>query len=356
MSLPALEVPTLDDMVALLEGQLPSGFPINDTDPFGVWNTFKRLAAEAGIDARAYLAGVVPQGFILTATGPWLDAHAQSQGLRRIQSSFTEGNVTFSLSAPGTVPAGAIVATPPDVNGEELRYRVIQDTPGNPPSVLVPVRAESPGSRYNAASGRISRLLTVLPFVSGVGNAEGWISEAGVDPESDDELRERILLSWPAQSYAGIDDNYVFWARQVPGIVKVRVLEHPRGQGTVDVLIAPRSGLPTAQQIADVQAIINRYRPYTADPLVRAPGTQAVGMDLTVYTREGKGAAYWQGLALEVYQEQGIGEVFYPSSVLERLHADPLVRGAVAASMTPVTPAGDTLVVAGAINVSEVIG
>jgi len=96
------------------------------------------------------------------------------------------------------VPDGMKVSTPPDFDGDQFIYAVDLDgdnyvTPseqGNSDFVEVSVVAEEEGSDYNVGSGRISRLRSPPPGVESVNNPAA--ATGGEDPETNDELRERI--------------------------------------------------------------------------------------------------------------------------------------------------------------------
>lgn len=321
MSLPELPIPTLAEHVDTLWQALPANFPIQNRDPFSRWGTLVALAAQAGIDARVFTAGLLPVGFATEATGDWLDLHAAGLSLTRIEASNTEGEVRFITAGSGVVPAGTVVQTNSG-SGDELRYLVVDDTEIAAPSTLVLVRAEQPGSRYNVGAGRITTLVTLLPFVQDVTNDEGWITSGGVDRETDELLRQRILLRFPAAGAGTTYHAYILQAREVPGIVKVRVMDqHPRGQGTVDVIVAPVRGAPTVEQIAAAQALVEARRPVTADVLVKAPTLQPADVAVTLYPRTGVTTTpqVWQARIQAVIDSLGIGDALYPSSIVKAL-------------------------------------
>lgn len=355
MTLPDLPIPTLADHVADLALSLPPNFPIQNIDPFGRFGTLMALAAQAGIDARVFLASMLGVGFPTEATGDYLDLHAQAVSLTRIQAGHTFGFVRFVTPGIGTVPAGTIVQT--DGDGTELRYRVTEDTPISSPSSLVPVMSEGVGTVYNVGTGRIGTLVTLLPFVESVTNDADWITQAGVDQETDALLRERIRLRWPASGTGTTYHAYILQAREVPGLVKVRVMDnHPRGQGTVDVIVAPVSGAPTDAQISAAQLLADARRPVTADVLVRPPTLQPVALAVQLYPLPGvtTSLAAWQARIQAVIDAVGIGETLYPSSITRALLATGELRGLqFAQDDAPIAPLSPThLITSGVIGVT----
>lgn len=352
---PTIPLPTLAETLEELRRLIPAGSPLNNRDPFGVWETYTTLAAQVRVDDRATINALLPQGYPVTATGAWLDQHARSLGLSRIPARRAEHDVLFSVRGAGTVPAGSIVQTELDFAGNARRFVVVQDTDLPVTGGLVRVVAEEPGTAYNVGAGRIQGLVTVLPFVTGIRNDPDTLVVAGVDAETDDLLRERLRLRWPALSRGSTYHAYVSWAREVPGIVKVKVLdEHPRGQGTVDVVVAPQSGMPTSQQISEVDALVQVRRPITANALVRAPTAHEVNVNLRLFVtpQADRDTAHWAARVQAVFDALTIGETFHPSRLADALHNHVDVLGVELSSpIAHVTPAPDALVVPGRVTV-----
>ena len=352
---PYIPQPSLADALAELRSLIPAGSPLNNRDPFGVWEVYLTLLAQVRVDDVATLNGVLPQGFPVTATGLWLDRHAQSLGLARIPAQRAEHQVYFSVRQPGMVPAGSVLQTELDYQGNALRFLVTEDTEVPYPGGLVTVRAEQPGTLHNVGPGRIQQLVTVLAFVERVTNQDDSLTVAGVDQETDQLLRERLLLRWPALGRGSTYHAYLSWAREVPGITKVVVLdEHPRGQGTVDVIVAPDRGLPSSAQLQEVDALVQARRPLTADVQVRAPDLVPLDIDLTIHRTPGDvtDLPTWEARVQQVLDAQTIGQTFFPSRLSDALHNSAAVQGVVIDKpLAPVQVSRDALVVSGQIRV-----
>jgi uncharacterized phage protein gp47/JayE len=240
------------------------------------------------------------------------------------------------------------VQTPTDAAGKSFRFVVPQTALCTPPFTRVLVRAESPGAAWNVGSGRITTLVTVLDEVLQVRNIAPWIKVLGVDRESDESLRRRLQLVWPELGSGATYHAYEAWAREVQGVVKVSVLDsHPRGQGTVDVVIAPSLGMPSVDLIAEVQAVVTARRPITADARVRAPALRPVPLDLEVFIRgaDADGASVWASRARAVMERLDISQTFYPSRISDELHGFPNVVGVdINAPTNPVAVPKGTLI------------
>lgn len=351
-------VPSLEDVLEDWRTYLPERFPLSNDDPFSTFFTYQKLAAQGIVDTRAFIAELYPQGFIATATGAWLDLHADDHGLTRIPPRHTEGLVDFIVSEAVSVPAGTVVQTPLDSVGARYRFVVTKATRCGPPLGRVPVRAESPGAAYNVGSSRITTLVTVIDGVDGIRNFNPWITVQGVDRESDEALRRRLLLIWPELGSGSTYHAYEAWAREVQGVVKVSVLDqHPRGQGTVDVVIAPATGLPSRDLVAQVQEVVTARKPITSDALVRAPALRPLNLELTLHLRgpDLDGKEVWESRAKAVLEALDISQTFYPSTVSDALHNFPNVKGVqIVSPAAPVAVPPGTLVIPLTVTVTVV--
>lgn len=342
-------VPSLEEVLEDWKRYLPERFPLSNDDAFSTFFTFQKLAAQGVVDTRAFIRDLYPQGFVATATGAWLDLHAADHGVTRIPSRHTEGLVDFLVSEAVSVPAGSVVQTPTDPTGQRYRYVVTRTTRCEPPFSRVPVRAESPGAAYNVGSARITTLVTVIDEVDGIRNFSPWITVQGVDRESDEALRRRLLLRWPELGSGSTYHAYEAWARDVQGVVKVAVLDqHPRGQGTVDVVIAPALGLPSQDLLKEVQGVVTARKPITSDALVRGPNLRPLNLELTVYLRgpDLDGHEVWSSRSRAVMEALDISQTFYPSTVSDALHNYSNVKGVeLFAPLKPVAVPPGTLII-----------
>lgn len=357
--MPTVPTQTLEQVFAGLVSKLPPEFPIENPDTFSTFYTYLRLAAQVGVDVRALIAELVPNGFPLLAKGVWLDEHARSLGLRRKPSEFTELDCNFVASLAGVMPVPTVFQTAPDVYGTRLEFMAAAGpyAPGQP----VLLRARSPGSAHNLANGVRLYPVEVLPGLDYA--SVNLVAAPGVDAETDAALQYRTLLRWMSISYGSTRYAYESWALEVPGISKVGVDdEHPRGEGSIDVIIAPPAGIPTLAQIAAAQAIVDERKPLTANALVKGPTLVPVAISAGIYRGAGSPeAAVWSARISAFIEALGIGQTLYPSRLADYLHqfdyaADGTrvtnhLLGVQITPSAPVQPAGDELITAGSINV-----
>ncbi|MDQ7790234.1 MAG: baseplate J/gp47 family protein [Eubacteriales bacterium] len=261
-------------------------FRITNWRPGGVFYSLVAAANQGLADLYKLLKDTSPQLYVNTATGEWLDLKAAEYEVYRKLAQKTRGNATLGRNEPGdnvVIAAGTIVSTAVDRYGEKLQYIVTERAVLEDLEVLVPVEAEFAGARHNVGSGQINQLVTPVAGIDYVTNTEGWITREGTDDETDESLRARTKNAWSKLSVGGGRDAYIAWAQDIPGVIVVRVSdEHPRGQGTVDVIITGSAGLPTQDLIDQVQAHIDERKPLLADVLALGPVPVPVAFDVTL--------------------------------------------------------------------------
>ena len=260
------------------KGWLPRRLNLNK----GVVRGLIELFAWGQFQLYTLLQSVLKQAAPYYATGKWADIHAQNVDLARREATKASGLVRFIRNPEHTgntpIRAGRIMRTLPDGTGEVYRYVTTADAvlPADADHVDVPGESETYGAAANASAGMICELVTPVPGVSGVSNVRGWLTSEGADAETDEQLMERYRLRWAANNgctkYA-----YADWALSVPGVMSVAILDqHPRGQGTVDVVVRGSAVIPTDALLARVREAIAPNTPINDDWLVKGPTPVAV--------------------------------------------------------------------------------
>ena len=210
------------------------------------------------------------QFWIKTAEKEYLERKASTWGITRKAGARAVGQVTFSGS--GIVPAGSVLR-----NDSGLLFTVDAD-------VSVPgtgmVTASETGSASNLERGET---LTLVQAVAGVSGSAVVVSmTGGVDAETDDELRNRVLTALRNPPMGGSAADYVTWALEVPGVTRAWCYPLYLGLGTVGLSFVcdgqDDSPLPDEEMVRRVQEYIEECKPVTADVMVFAP--RAVPVDI----------------------------------------------------------------------------
>ncbi|WP_321402724.1 baseplate J/gp47 family protein [Maridesulfovibrio sp.] len=310
------------------------------------------------------LSVILANAFPKTATGDWSDLHANQVELTRKGATKVSGSVIFSGEESGNIkiPAGRIIKTSPDGTGAVYRFITTEDAimPDGQTSVTVPVEAEEYGRGANAAPGQINEISTSIPKVTAVTNGSDWMASEGADEETDSQLGTRYVLRWLEKNgctkYA-----YESWAMSVPGVIAVTVLDqHPRGQGTVDVVVKGSNGIPTDELLNKVRMAIAENFPVNDDWIAKGPTAIGVAIRAELVIVSGSPDAIIAEVENRVralFTDPTTVSGISPLQIGEDLTMDRLVSTIMAVpgvkSITWEAPIADTLVAADALAVLQ---
>lgn len=162
--------------------------PYSDTD-----NRIKALATEL-FSVYSYADYIFRQAFPQTATGIYLDYHAELRGLGRKKATQASGILTFFTNEPAeaeaVIPKGTVcsAADMPFIQFETTKDAVIEVGES---FADVPARAVETGERFNLPMNKIDTIVNPPKYISGVINHSEF--KGGTDDETDESLRSRVL-------------------------------------------------------------------------------------------------------------------------------------------------------------------
>jgi len=286
------EVLPIPDMDTLRDHKIAelqeAGFVITNFHSGGIFYTMLMIVLRVKIELIQLLRTVLNNLFVSHATGVWLDLKMADYSKKRKKAQKTQGLVTVSrLDAEGEavkIPKGTVFKTVQDINGEELRFFALEAAvlQKGAQTVEVPVEAEIEGTRYNVPQEQITRTLTYLGEIS-VSNARDWITREGSDTEDDESARTRTLRSWSELAQRAIEDTFVNTAESVPGVLFAQAdCLHPRGQGTVDVIVTGTAGEATEGLLNDVRKAVAQIAGPYDNILVKSSVTVPQDIAVTV--------------------------------------------------------------------------
>lgn len=200
--------------------------------------------------------------FYKSLFGEYLDEKCAEYGLSRTPGTKAQGVITVTASYNTSVPKGTLFSC------DNFVFSAVEDTQvkGASPTEVI-VEAESIGAEYNLPNVSVIRPVLPLPGIT------SYVSvgfTGGADAETDDELRAR-LLNYIKAAGSGCINDYIKWAKEVPGVGSVSVIPTWDGAGTVKVIIADAEFTRTSDDlIAEVAAHIEQYRPIGAKVTVEA--------------------------------------------------------------------------------------
>jgi uncharacterized phage protein gp47/JayE len=273
---------------------------------------FSQLYKTAG-DVVRIIAG---SGFLDEAEGNWLEFLAKNlYGVDKIKATEAAAPNALVLTNGG---GGLFTYDPLDIvvahQDTGATYRNTTGgtlNPGIGQTLTLDLEAEEPGTDSNAGIGTITVMVTTSLGVT----CTNVVALAGLDAESDPELRERCRDSVAALAIGGIKKAYEFFAKTATdedgnsvGVSRVKVAT-AAGDGTLTVYIAGPGGALGGPEVAVVQGVFDEeVTPYgldatavsASDLSVTAPGTIWIPSSLGLDTATARQAVF---AALEAYVE-----------------------------------------------------
>lgn len=206
------------------------------------------------------LETIAKQLFVTTSEGEFLDRYALMFSITRQAATLAIGNIRFTGTNTTVVPIGTLVK---NSSGIEYKTTAAGTISGN--EVIVAGICTTAGIAGNID---INTALSIVSPIAGV-DTEATANTAfvgGLDLESDEDLRTRVLLKVQNQSSGGNVKDYERWALEISGVKNVWVYPLYNGAGTVYVAIAAEGADPVASGalITSVQNYLNTKKPVTA--------------------------------------------------------------------------------------------
>ncbi len=235
------------------------GFIINNFNKGGIFYLIIRIFVTIYIELKMLARSMINNLFIKHADEDWLEIKASDFGKARKQAVKAQGYVTIyreEYQNALQITKGHMFKTLPDANGKELKFYAVDNTiiHAGEETGRVLVEAGEAGAGYNVQTGKIAVSMIYLEGVSSIRNEEGWIYREGADIEDIEAFRERIGESWSELAERTTEDKLKNVARKVPGVLDIRInAQHPRGQGTTDIIITGPGGTATDELLRKVE-------------------------------------------------------------------------------------------------------
>lgn len=247
--------------------------------------------ALAGIDV--LISEIEKDIYPMTASATALELHAEVRLGPGAKKSATKSSGVDALRVSGTVGA-TVTAGDTLAHTDGTRYQLTEGgTVGGGGTVDVSIESISTGTSVNKLSGES------LSFES---PPAGITTEAvlvvslsgGLDEETSDELRVRVLDAYRSPPAGGRFSDYRQWATSITGVAASYVYgpssadaDGRRGLGVVDVaVLVPGTGaarIPGSTLLQEVQDYLDDMRPATTiDVLVLAPGSDDQDVDVQI--------------------------------------------------------------------------
>lgn len=265
------------------------GFTINNFNKGGIFYLIIRIFVTIYIELKTLARTNINNLFWRHADEDWLEIKAPDYGKSRKEAVKTQGYVTVYRNEYENalqITKGHMFKTLPDINGKELKFYVLDTTVigAGETSGRVLVEAEESGTGYNVTAGKIIVSMIHLDGVESVKNEENWIYVEGSDVEDIEDFRERIGESWSELAELTTENKLKSVAMKVSGVLDVNIdAQHPRGQGTTDIIITGTGGTATEELLQRVEAATSYLKGNYDDFLYKSSTVIYQDIEITLY-------------------------------------------------------------------------
>lgn len=272
--------PTADEIIADLRASVQA--EVAGTDPW-IWpnNLVPVLKAFGQALRMAYLriGFIHDQAFVSTAQADYLDFHGiQAGGLSRNPPGYAQGPA-FAAVDLGTVVHDGVQFS----RSDGQLFTVIGTVTAYTVPLRLFLRAVQPGELGNTDVGA-----TLVPLAPIFGLDAVEVDTGGLiggrAMESDDSFRQRILFHKQNPPHGGSPSEYVEWGQTKTGVTRVFVKRATPGPGSVTIYFMMDgigTGIPSATDVDQMQAIYEGLAPADAEVIVAAPTPQTVDITIT---------------------------------------------------------------------------
>jgi len=274
-----------------------------------------------------YLDWLAKQLLPDTAEREWLDRHGviwlvNADGSKgRKAATYASGTVQFTGNPNFVAPVGTLL-----LGANRVQYQTVTEaligSGGTGTAEAVALTAGTVGNLLDGDTIGIVTPIAGIPSAALFGDMTGGINE-----ESDEQLRERILFRIQNPAMGGSQADYVVWAMQMPGVTRAWAAAE-QGPGTIttrflmDDLRADSGGWPTPEDVQEVSDYIDTKRPVTVmGCYVFAPLIVYLDMTISNLSKadDATRAAIVQSLVDMLFQRAAPGQTIHRSWVEEAI-------------------------------------
>jgi len=310
--------PSLAEISSRVRTEFQARLPIGPLLSRSVLSVVAKVLAGLSHMAHGHIDWAERQALPDTADKERLEGWAFLANLTRKAATFSRGSVTFTGVDGMVIPSRRKMRRS---DGLEYESSAAATVLGGIATCGITCRVE--GAAGDSPSGTPFTLLQPIASVSSVGSGE---TSGGLDAETDEELRVRVLAQFRHRPQGGAPADYETWALEVAGVTRAWARPLVQGIGTAGLTFATDTAstgpIPTASKVQEVRAYISdRNRmPVGVRLVVFAPAARVISIVVRVSPdSEAVRSAVIDALKDLFRREGEPGETFYVSHIREAI-------------------------------------
>lgn len=220
----------------------------------------------------------------LTADEQGLEDIATEYGISREAAAKATGTATVTGTTGTSIPSGSRLQT-----SDGIVYVTDEDETIASGTATLDLTAEEAGSDGNNDGDITLTFISPITSVSSTATVSSSGLSGGSDEETNDSLRERVLIRKRQPPHGGADFDYVTWAKEVSGVTRAWTSPHWNGIGTIGLVFVrdndSTSILPTSDQAGVVFDYLESHTDSGSGLTIGIPVGALAG--LTIFSSEG---------------------------------------------------------------------
>ncbi|OOM72928.1 baseplate J-like protein [Clostridium puniceum] len=272
------------------------------------WDNTKPAASEIARTKNIAMLNILKSRFVQTAMDEDLDLIGEEDGIPRKQASNAIQLIQIMGTPEIVIPKGSIFATVGTKDEASIEFQTKKEvTIDSTGTATIEAQCLTTGTIGNVAIGNITVLGKSINGIQKISNIE--IIQKGVEKESNDDYRYRIILKAQAPATSGNEYHYKNWALEVVGVgaVKIKSLwdknNGMNGNGSVKVVIADSDRhAVTEGLITETFNHIEEERPIGATVTVVSATEKAINVTANIKLATGFTIAQVQASFIELLE------------------------------------------------------
>ncbi len=244
----------------------------------------------------------------LTADQEGLNTIATEYGISRTAATQATGTITLTGTNDIVIPSGTKLQS-----SSGVVYTTDDDSTILAGTVDINITAKEAGEDGNNDGGITLSFISPITGVntSGTVTTDGLVG--GSDEETDDSLRERVLIRKRQPPHGGAYFDYITWAREVSGVTRAWTFPDWAGRGTIGLAFTRDNDstiIPTADLADDVFEYLQEHTDPASGLTVGIPVGSLFGLSIFssdgIVTASGTTVAYYMttypvNLSISIY-------------------------------------------------------
>lgn len=244
---PFLQGETVESIHARMMASLPAD--IDRSEGGFPWDYTRPTANEKAEYVNYNLINTIRGIFAMWCDPFLLDYHADKWGMKRRAAVQAKAILKMTGDEGTEIPAGFVVSTAAVYNRPSISFTTDEAVKLSEEPVSVTITAVDAGADGNVGAHTIIIVDTPIKGLATIDNPAPAFG--GIDEESDDSLRERVVEYEQTQgiSFVGSYIDYKRWALEVTGVGAVQVQGGQNGDCTVKLILTGSDGNPASEEI-----------------------------------------------------------------------------------------------------------